>query len=132
MSKELKKAVNDLPAFDNYYGVLKGYLEFCIKNPKANNKEAEKAEDGAVKKEQIDDKKRDEYKKSFQNAYYNMCDEISSHGISYLTIYVDALKKLSSDNKDLKKEINQIAFFGIMIGIDYCSLKEMRRLARAV
>lgn len=111
MSEEKKKAVGTLPDVNQFYTVLKGYIEYCIQNPKTKLTDKEKGglsdKEIAAKTDELKAaaQNHDKQKKSYQKAYDAMCEKIAQEGISYLTVYVDALKKLYEDKSDWKRDI---------------------------
>ena len=115
MTDEKKKGVEiAAPVFNQFYTVLKGYVKFCIQKPKT--KLTDKEKEGLEQKEIISKEnelrdatqKHEDQKKSFQKSYDVMCEEISKNGIPYLTVYVEALKKLYTDKSDWKRDIKAL------------------------
>lgn len=112
MSDDMKqKTDNTAPDFDRIYSVLQGYVEFCIRKPKAEqkeNKDAEKADAEKSTEQKAFMKDFEKNQRNFQRAYDVMVEEISNRGIPYLQTYVDALKKLYLDKLDWKKDIKNV------------------------
>ena len=119
MTDEEKKGVEiTAPDFNQFYTVLKGYVEFCIQKPKT--KLTDKEKEGLEQKEitskeyELRDaaQKHEDEKKCFQKTYDALCEEISKKGIPYLTVYVEALKKLYTDKSDWKRDIKALLVQG--------------------
>ena len=114
MSEENKVKAPEQSSFDQFYKVVKGYVEYCIQNPKKKLTDKEKeclSEGGIVKKEEelkALAKSHEEQRMSFQKAYDAMCDTISKDGVSSLSLYVDALKKLYETKSDWKRDIKSV------------------------
>ena len=111
MSEEKKAQVNEQTEFDQFYKVVKGYVEYCIQNPKIKltEKEKEGLSEGEIAKKEEDLKAsantHEEQRKSFQKDYDAMCDAVSKNGASSLSLYVDALKKLYETQSDWERDI---------------------------
>lgn len=119
MAEKNKKAVNEaMPDFNQFYTVLKGYVEARIQKPKTKltDKEKEGLDQKDIQAKESELKaaaqKNDEKKKDFQKKYNAMCDEISKNGIAYLTVYVEAFKKLYEDKYDWKRDIKSLLVQG--------------------
>ena len=112
--KKKKRIEKAAPDRNRFYPTVEGYIEFCVHKPKTKltDKEKEGLEESVIvsKENELSDavRQHEKQKKIFQNKYDEMCKEISQNGISYLTEYVDALKKLSADHSDWKRDLKSL------------------------
>lgn len=109
----------DPPDLNQFYTVLDGFLMFCVEKSKTTSlsdkeKEGLSQKDIAEKENELRNtaKKVEENRKNFLAAYDAMCSTILEKGIPYLSMYVDAFKKLYSEKKDSKHDIKAMLVQG--------------------
>lgn len=115
MTEEEKNGALGLtPDVDQFYAVLKGYVEFCIQKPKTKltdkEKEGLEQKDISAKESQLKEavNKHEEQKKLYQKKFETLCEQISKNGFTYLSEYVNTLYHLNKDKPDWKRDIKSL------------------------
>ena len=97
--------------FEKIYGIIYDYVESSVRSEKSklSSKEKEGLSPDEVAKKEDELKELNERikkaKRISREKFDSMCAELSSRGLPYLDIYIDATKKLYKEKADWKRNI---------------------------